>query len=46
MTGRRGRGQKQLLEDMKETTVYWKLERKHYISLCGELTLEEAVDLL
>jgi hypothetical protein len=31
---------------MKETSVYWNLERKHDISLCGEIAVEEAVDLL
>ena len=28
----------------RENTVNWK--RKHYIALCGELVLEEFVDLL
>jgi hypothetical protein len=45
-TGRRGRRRKQLLDDIKETRRYWKLEGQHYISLSEELALEEALDLL
>jgi hypothetical protein len=29
MTGRRGRRRKQLLDDLKENKIYWKLKRKH-----------------
>jgi hypothetical protein len=42
---RRGRSCKQLLDDLKETKGYCKLNRKHYTALCGELVLQEAVDV-
>jgi len=42
VTGRRGRRRKQLLDDRKETGGYRKLKEE---ALCGELALEEAVDL-
>jgi hypothetical protein len=45
MTGRRGRGRKQLLDDLKETRGYWKLKAKALVALCGEFALEEATDL-
>jgi hypothetical protein len=34
------------MDDLTESvdTVHWK--KKHWLALCGELTLEEAVDLL
>jgi len=38
---RRGKRRKQLLDDIKDTGN-WK--RKHYVALCGELGLEEAID--
>jgi hypothetical protein len=37
----RGRRRKYLLEELKEQKGCWKLKRKR----CGELVLEEAVDL-
>ena len=40
VTGRRGKRCKKLLHDLKEN-----LKKKHYIALCGELALEEAMDL-
>jgi hypothetical protein len=36
---------KQLLDDLKEMRRYWELKRKHLIALCGELALEETMDL-
>jgi hypothetical protein len=39
--GRRGRGHKQLLDDLKEGRRYWKMD----VALSGELALEEAVDI-
>jgi hypothetical protein len=42
MTGRRGRSLKQLLDDLKEKTGYWKLKEE---ALCGKLALEEAMDV-
>ena len=42
MTRRQGRRHKQLLDDLKETSRYWKLKEK---ALCGDLALEEAMDL-
>jgi hypothetical protein len=45
VTGKRGRGRKLLLEDLKEKRGYWKLKEKHHwIALCGELAFEEAMD--
>jgi hypothetical protein len=41
--GRRGRRRKLLLDDLEETGGYRK--RRHQIALCGELALEEAMDL-
>jgi hypothetical protein len=46
MTGRRGRRCKQLLDDLMENRRHWKLKKKHWIAPCGELTLEEATNLL
>jgi len=43
--GIRGRRRKELLGDLKEKRGYCKLKRKHYIAPCGELALEEIVDL-
>jgi hypothetical protein len=41
---RRGRC-KQLLNDLKEISGYWKLKVDSLITFCGELTLKEAMDL-
>jgi hypothetical protein len=44
--GRRERGRKQLLDEIKEAkknTRNWK--RKHYVALCGEIALEKAMDM-
>jgi hypothetical protein len=43
--GRRGTRCEQLLDYLDETRRYWILKRKHYIALCGELAVEEAMDL-
>jgi len=40
VTGRRGRRRRKLLDDLKERKGY-----SHLIALCGELALEEALDL-
>ena len=46
MTGRRGIRSKQLLDELKETRGYWKLNEEALDrTLCGELALEESVDL-
>jgi hypothetical protein len=45
MTGRRARRRKQLLDDLKEKRLYWKITRGSTRSHCGELALEEATDL-
>jgi hypothetical protein len=37
---------KQLLDDLKEARRYWKLKGKVRIALFGELSFEEAMDLL
>jgi hypothetical protein len=42
---RRERRCEELLDKVKESRGYWKLKRKHLISLCGELTLEEVIVL-
>jgi hypothetical protein len=39
--GRRRRGRKQLLDDLKEGRRYWKM----YVALSGELALEDAIDM-
>jgi hypothetical protein len=44
--GRRGRRRKQILNDRKETSGYWNWKKKHWFALCGELALEDAMDLL
>ena len=47
MTRRQGRRRKQLLDDLTEARGYWKLEGEEVDrSVCGELALEETVDLL
>jgi hypothetical protein len=45
MTGRQERRRKKLLDDLRkgEDTLIWR--RKLWIALCGELALEEALDL-
>jgi hypothetical protein len=45
VTEKRGRRWKQLLDHFKETSGWWKL-KENCIALCGELILEEAVDIL
>jgi hypothetical protein len=42
MMGRGGRRYKQLMNDLKEKRRYWTLKEE---ALCGELALEEAMDL-
>jgi hypothetical protein len=42
---KRGRRHKQVLDDLKETWKHWKLKEEEQIALCGELALEEAMDL-
>jgi hypothetical protein len=42
VTGRRGRKRRKLLDDLKETRGYSHLKEE---ALCGELDLEEALDL-
>jgi hypothetical protein len=39
--GKRGRGRKQLLDDLKEGSRYWKM----YVALSGELALEGTIDM-
>ena len=45
MTGRQRTRRKQMLDDLKETRVCWKWNEKVLDRTCGELALEEAVDL-
>jgi hypothetical protein len=45
VTGRRGRRRRKLLDDLMEREVTLLRRRKLYIALCGELALEEAMDL-
>jgi hypothetical protein len=45
MTGRRGRRRKQLLDDLKEKRRYCKFKEEALDRTCGELALEEAMDL-
>ena len=45
VTERQGRRRKQLCYNLKETTGCWNWKRKHYIAICGELTLQEVSDL-
>ena len=44
-TERREGRRKQLLDDLKKTVRYCKLKEKILDPLCGELVLEEAMDL-
>jgi len=47
VTGRSGGRSKKLLDGLKGKRVYWKLKEVALdCSVCGELTLEEAMDLL
>jgi len=45
VTGRRGRRRRKLLDDLKERRGYSHLKEKAPDRLCGELALEEALDL-
>jgi hypothetical protein len=45
VTGRRERRCKQLLDDVKERGVYRKSKEETPDAPCGELAVEEAVDL-
>ena len=46
MRRRRGRRRKRLLDDLKEERGYWKLKEEALgRNVCGELALEEAMDL-
>jgi hypothetical protein len=42
--GRWGRRRKQVLDDLQETSGYWKLKEKALIALCAELALEEVIN--
>ena len=46
MTGRQGRRRKQLLGDLGKREDTGNRKSKLYIARCGELTLEEGMDLL
>ena len=46
MTGRRGRKHKQLLDDVKEKRVYWKLRQEALNYTCGEFALKRLWTLL
>ena len=45
MTVRQGRRRKQQLDDLRETRGYWKFKEEALDRTCGELALEEAMDL-
>ena len=45
VTGRQGRRCKKLLDDLKEREDTGNWKKKHSITLCEELALEEAMDL-
>ena len=45
VTGRQGRRCRILLDDLKERRGYSHLKEEALIALCGELALEEALDL-
>jgi hypothetical protein len=46
VTGRQERRFKQLLGNLKERRGHWNLRaQKHYVALCGEITLEESVNI-
>jgi hypothetical protein len=44
VTGRRGRGRKQLLDDLKETRRHWKLKEAALDRSLWRTLLEEAMD--
>jgi hypothetical protein len=44
VVARRGRSCKLLLDDLKEKEEIADWERTHWIALCGEVALEEAMD--
>jgi len=44
-TGGRGIRRKQLLNNLKSKEDAWNWKRQHYIALCGEFALEEAMGL-
>jgi uncharacterized protein CbrC (UPF0167 family) len=45
VTGKQGRRRRKLLDDLKERRGYSHWKRELWIALCGELALEEALDL-
>ena len=45
MTAGRSRGRKQILDDLKEKGGYWELKEEELVILCGELALQEVMDL-
>ena len=45
MTGRRGRRRRKLLDDLRERRGYSHLKEEALDALCGEIALEEALDL-
>jgi len=45
VTIRQGRGHKQLLDDLKETTDYLKLKEEHWLVFCAELAVEDVMEL-
>jgi hypothetical protein len=45
VTGRQGRRRRKLLDDLKERRRYSHLKEEPWIALCGELALEEVLDL-
>jgi hypothetical protein len=45
MTGRQGRRRRKLLDDPKERRGYSHLKEELWVALCGELALEESLDL-
>jgi hypothetical protein len=44
MTGRRGRGRKRLLDDLREMTGYWKLKQKALYGTMWSTLFEETMD--
>ena len=44
-TGRRGRRRKQLVDDLRKRADTVNRKRKHLTTLCGEIVLEEVMDL-
>jgi len=45
MKVRPGRRRKQLLDDLKKSYDSRNWKRKHYLEFCGEVALEESMDL-